>query len=86
MSTSGLDPSTVRNKLRTYICSELLRHPDYPLQDDEPLMSGGFIDSFCVAYIGVFIESEFQVFIPDVDLTVENMDTLNLMVAQVLQR
>ena len=85
MSTS-LDPAEVRDKLRTYICSDLLRHPDYPLQNDEPLMTGGLIDSFCVAHLSVFIESEFQVFIPDVDLTVESMDTLDLMVAQVLQR
>ena len=81
-----LDPIEVRNKLRTYVCTELLQNPAYPLADDEPLMTGGLIDSFCVAYLSVFIELEFQVYIPDVDLTVENMDTLDLIVAQVLSR
>jgi len=84
--TMLFDPTEVRNKLRVFICTELLRHASYPLDDDEPLMTGGLIDSFCVAYLGVFIENEFQVYIPDVDLTVENMDTVRLIAAQVLER
>lgn len=83
---AALDPPMVRDKLRAFICTELLRHPSYPLGDDEPLMTGGLIDSFCVAYLGVFIEMQFQVYIPDVDLTVENMDTIRLISVQVLQR
>ena len=86
MSMPLLDPAAVRNLLRAFICTELLRHPSYPLADDEPLITGGLIDSFCVAYLSVFIEDAFQVYIPDVDLTVENMDTLQLISAQVLQR
>jgi acyl carrier protein len=86
MTVPPLDPTEVRRKLRAFICTELLRHDSYPLGDDEPLMTGGLIDSFCVAYLSVFIEDEFQVYIPDVDLTVENMDTLGLIAAQVLQR
>ena len=82
----SLDPATVRSKLRAFICGELLRNPSYPLEDDEPLMTGGLIDSFCVAYLGVFIENEFQVYIPNVDLTVDNMDTLRLISVRVLQR
>jgi acyl carrier protein len=86
MTVPPFDPTTVRNKLRAFICTDLLRHPSYPLADDEPLITGGLIDSFCVAYLGVFIEDAFQVYIPDVDLTVENMDTLQLISARVLQR
>ncbi|MGD9763853.1 MAG: hypothetical protein AB7V27_09090 [Candidatus Binatia bacterium] len=81
-----LDPAEVRRKLRAFICSELLGQDAYPLGDHEALMTGGLIDSFCVAYLSVFIEGEFQVYIPDVDLTVENMDTLDLITGQVLQR
>ena len=64
------------DRLRSFICTELLRDPDYPLGDDEPLISGGLIDSFSIAHLAVFIEREFAVYIADVDLTVENMDTL----------
>ncbi len=68
------------DRLRGFICTELLRDPAYPLGDDEPLISGGLIDSFSIAYVAVFIENACGVYIPDVDLTVENMDTLQQIV------
>ena len=73
------------SQLRDFICTELMQHPSYPLANDEPLMSGALIDSFCVAHIGVFIEQAWGVYIPDPELTVEGMDTLNLIAARVLQ-
>ena len=75
--------SEITSRLRTFICTELMQHPTYPLRDDEPLMSGGLIDSFCVAHIGVFIETTWGVYIPDPELTVEAMDTLNLIATRV---
>lgn len=75
----------VLDRLRQFICSELMQHPSYPLRDDEPLMSGGLIDSFCVAHLGVFIEQAWNVYIPDPELTVESMDTLDLIAARVLR-
>ena len=75
--------SEITSRLRIFICTELMQHPTYPLKDDEPLMSGGLIDSFCVAHIGVFIETAWGVYVPDPELTVEAMDTLNLIAARV---
>ena len=71
--------------LRTFICTELMQHPSYPLRDDEPMMSGGLVDSFCIAHIAVLIEQAWGVYIPDPELTVANMDTLALIAARVLQ-
>ena len=73
------------DRLRSFICTELLRDPGYPLGDDEPLISGGLIDSFSIAHVAVFIENAFAVYIPDGDLTVENMDTLQQIV-ELIQR
>ena len=73
----------IRDALKDYICTELLRRPSYPLRADEPLITGGLIDSFCVAHLGVFIETTFGVYIPDVELTIENMDTLERIAARV---
>ncbi len=75
----------IRDALRQFICTELMQQPAYPLAHDEPLMSGGLIDSFSVAYIAVFIEQAYGVTIPDPELTVENMDTLDLIAARVLR-
>ncbi len=74
----------IRTKLRDFIRSELLGRPDYPLADDDPLITGGLIDSFALAQIGVFVEDAFDVYIDDTDLTVANMDTLDQMVARIL--
>ena len=75
----------VREKLRQYIAVELIRDPGYDLADEEGIITGGLMDSFSLAELGVYIESEFDVYIPDPQLTVQNMDTLNQIVARVLQ-
>lgn len=80
-----MDEQTVREKLRQYITKELIRDASYPLADDEGIVSGGLMDSFSLAELGVYVEQEFGVYIPDPDLTVAKMDTLNLMVARVLR-
>jgi acyl carrier protein len=77
------DTAEIKQKLREFICAELIRNPAYPLKDDEPLITGGLIDSFSIAQIGVFVEKALGVYVPDVDLTVENMDDLDRMAALV---
>jgi len=73
----------IKEKLKKYICIEILKNRDYPLQDDEPLVTGGLIDSFSLVHIAVFIENEIGVQIPDTDLTIETMDTINDMTARI---
>jgi acyl carrier protein len=78
-------PSTIRESLRTYITREFIRDESYPLTDDEGIITGGLMDSFALAELAVYVEKQFNVYIPDPDLTVAKMDTLNQMVARVLQ-
>lgn len=80
-----MDETTVREKLRQFIVKELIRDSKYALADDEGVVTGSLIDSFSLAQIGVFVEQEFNVYIPDPDLTVATMDTLNQMVARVMR-
>jgi acyl carrier protein len=75
----------MQDRLRDFVRSELLRKPDYPLAADEPLITGGLIDSFSLAQIGVFVEDAFGVYLPDTDLTVANMDTIERMVTCILK-
>jgi hypothetical protein len=42
--------------------------------------TAGIIDSFSLAQIGVFVEDAFGVYVPDTDLSVANMDTIERMV------
>ena len=80
-----LDEKTVREKLRTFITRDLIRDPGYDLTDTEGIVTGGLMDSFSLAEFAVYVEKEFGVYIPDSDLTVDKMDTLNQMVARVLK-
>ena len=73
----------IKKRLRDFVRGELLGRPDYPLAGNEPLITGGLIDSFSLAQIGVFIEDAFGVYIPDTDLTVDNMNTLDQMVERI---
>lgn len=78
-----MNEATLREKIRAYIVTTLMREPDYELADNEGIITDSLIDSLDLAELGVFIEQEFDVYIPDPDLTVEKMDTLNLIVARV---
>jgi acyl carrier protein len=80
-----MDPEEVRRKLRQFITRELIRDANYALGDDEEIITQGLMDSFALAELGVYVEDEFDVYIPDPDLTVGEMNTLSQMVARVLK-
>lgn len=80
-----MDEKTVHDKLRVFILNDLIRDPKYDLADNEGIITGGMIDSFSLAQIGVFAEQEFNVYIPDPDLTVAKMDTLTQMVTRIMR-
>ena len=79
-----MDRNEALQKVRAFTLKELLKNPDTTLKDDEPLFSSGLIDSFAMAQVGVFIETEFDLYIPDPELTVENMDTVAQITDKVL--
>jgi acyl carrier protein len=81
-----MDRDEVKTKLREFILKDLLRNPGYDLADDEALITGGMMDSFSLAQVGVFAEKAFNVYIPDTDLTVANMDTLDQMVNRIMAK
>ena len=80
-----LEAADVRSRLRDYLLTQLIHRPGYPLKDDEAMISSGLIDSFSLAQIAVYVEDAFGVFLPDTDLTVDNMDTLDQMVAEIMR-
>ena len=79
-----MDKKAVLKKLREFIITELMQNPDYDLKEGEKLFSNGVLDSFAIAQIGVFVETDFDLYIPDAELTVENMDTVGMMADSVI--
>lgn len=80
-----MDETTIREQIRQFIVRDLMRDPHYQLTDQEGIITGGLIDSFALAELAVFVEKEFDVYIPDPDLTVAKMDTLDQMMARVMR-
>jgi len=76
----------MQDELRTFITSELMRDPDYPLKDDESLIAGGLIDSFSLVELQIFIEQQFGVHIEDTELTADAIDNMNDIIALIEAR
>jgi acyl carrier protein len=80
-----MDENRVREELRSFITHELIRDPEYALGDDEGIITGGLMDSFALAELAVFVEKRFGVYIPDAELTVARMNSLDQIVARVVR-
>jgi acyl carrier protein len=67
----------VLEKLNTYITGQILKRPDKTLNPNEPLISGGLIDSFSLVDLAMFVEQTWAVKIADTELNAQTFDTLN---------
>lgn len=67
----------IKTKIGKYIAAELLKAPDREIGYDEPLISGGMVDSFSLVDLALFIEENFNVRVDDTELNAETFDTLN---------
>ncbi len=75
----------IRTKIRAFITRELIRDEEYQLEDAESLINDGLMDSFSLAELAVYVNDTFDVYIPDADLTVEKMDTLDQIIIRVMR-
>ncbi len=71
----------MKEQIRTFILNDMIRDPNYPLQDDEALITGGLIDSFSLVELALFIEENIGIHLDDFELTADNMDTLGAIVS-----
>ena len=72
-----IEESLIKGDIRDFITTNLIHNPDYPLGDDEPLLTGDLIDTYALVELAEFIEEAFGVPIDEAELTTENIDTLN---------
>lgn len=64
------------DQLSQYIAGTVLKQPRRVVASQEPLISGGLIDSFSLVDLALFVEEKFSVHIDDTELTAETFDTL----------
>lgn len=66
-----------------YVINEYQEDEDDVITYDTPLISGGFVDSFSMVSLKVFLEKKFDISIPDEKATPEAFDSVNKIVSLV---
>lgn len=77
---------TILRPINDYIAGEILRQPGRQIEPDEPLISGGLIDSFSLVDLALFVEQTFGVRIEDTELNADTFDSLNELAALIRER
>ena len=68
-----------------YIVKEYMEDADKEITYDTPLISSGYIDSFSMVSLLVFLENKFKIRIPPMKATPEAFDSVNNIVTLVNQ-
>jgi acyl carrier protein len=69
-----------------YVSKSILKQSKRKIQNSEPLISSGLIDSFSLVDLALFIEDTFGVHIDDTELNAQTFDTLDQLAALIESR
>ncbi|HEX7494111.1 MAG TPA: phosphopantetheine-binding protein [Bacteroidales bacterium] len=75
----------MKDLILDYIKKEYMEDEDEEITYDSPLISSGYVDSFSMVSLLVFIENKFKIKIPAAKATPEAFDSVNNIVALVNQ-
>jgi acyl carrier protein/D-alanine--poly(phosphoribitol) ligase subunit 2 len=75
----------IKDIILNYVKKEFMEDEDTEITYDTPLISSGFVDSFSMVSLLVFIERSFKIKIPSAKATPEAFDSVNNIVALVNQ-
>ena len=70
----------VKETILQYIIKEYLEDGDEEINYDTPLISSGYVDSFSMVSLLVFLENKFKIKIPPSKATPEAFDSVNKIV------
>jgi acyl carrier protein len=75
----------IKDLILNYIIQEFAEDGDEEITYDTPLISNGFVDSFSMVSLLIFIENKFKIKIPASKATPEAFDSVNNIVELVNQ-
>ena len=75
----------MKELIRNYVIKEYIDDDDATITYDSPLISSGYVDSFSMVSLLVFLENKFKIKIPPSKATPEAFDSVNNIVALVNQ-
>jgi len=74
----------LKDKVREYVVDEYVEEgDDVEVTDQTPLITGGLVDSFSMVSLKLFLETEYDIKIPDEKATAEAFDTVDAIAALV---
>ncbi|MGB7337422.1 MAG: acyl carrier protein [Phototrophicaceae bacterium] len=71
-----LSKAEMNERLIAYVQDELLEDDDEQIDATTDLIMGGVIDSLDIVHLITFVQNEFDIRIPPMDVTVENFSTI----------
>jgi acyl carrier protein len=75
----------MKEMIRKYVVKEYVDDEDVVITYETPLISSGYVDSFSMVSLLVFLENKFKIKIPPSKATPEAFDSVNNIVALVNQ-
>jgi len=67
----------MKDVILQYVIDEYQEDEDDEITYDTPLISGGFVDSFSLVSLKVFLENKYKISLPDDKATPEAFDSVN---------
>lgn len=80
-----MDQNEMKDMVLRYVIKEYIDDEDVKITYDTPLISSGYVDSFSMVSLLVFLENKFRIKIPPSKATPEAFDSVNNIVALVNQ-
>ena len=80
-----MNTEEMKELVLNYVKKEYIEDDDTEITYDTPLISSGYVDSFSMVSLLVFLENKFKIKIPSSKATPEAFDTVNSIVALVNQ-
>lgn len=72
----NLSKNEMNERLIIYVQDELLEDDDEQIDANTDLIMGGVIDSLDIVHLITFVQNEFNIRIPPMDVTVENFSSI----------
>jgi acyl carrier protein len=79
------DLQEMKDLVLNYVINEYMEDEEEPITYDTPLISSGYVDSFSMVSLLVFLENKFKIKIPSNKATPEAFDSVNSIVSLVSQ-
>jgi acyl carrier protein len=80
-----MNQEEMKDLVLKYVIKEYIDEEDTEINYDTPLISSGYVDSFSMVSLLVFLENKFKIKIPPSKATPEAFDSVNRIIALVNQ-